>query len=749
MQQRKERMKLKDSRLKDKARELLSRMTVEEKLAQMVMKDCDDLFDGMVLNTGRAAERFGTVGCGALQFPKQPVEESTEKINQLHRFFKNTMRLPIPPFFIAEALHGLMIPNATIFPQSISLASTWNDALIGRVAEAIAEEASAAGVTQTLCPDLDLCRDPRWGRIEETFGEDAYLASRMGVAYVKNLQGGAEADCSHVAATLKHFTAHGTPEGGINLAPVQVGERAMQEYYLKPFRDVIREAAPISVMPAYSELDGVPCSSSKRLLTDILRNDLGFDGYTISDFGAMEMLVSFHHTAENEAEAGRQALHAGMDFEAPCACTYGEAFVQLVKEGRIPMEEVDQAVEHILIAKLKAHLFDSDKTSFHTENASGIVGCEKNKHLAYEAASEAIVLLENRNNLLPLKKDLRSIAVIGPNADMWQIGDYTIDRPCKTPLQAIKERAGENVDVRYSLGCGTYDLKIDCIEEAVGMAAASDVVILCLGGSSTIDYGIGWGQDSGKVKTCGEGFDVSSLDLPGNQQKLAEAVILTGVPVVVVHIDGRPASIPWIASHCSALLEMWYGGQEGADALADILFGSVNPSGRLPVSIPESVGQLPSYYNYKPSGRGCYHKPGSPENPGRDYVFANPKPLYPFGYGKSYTTFSYSNLTAAYNTEKSAVEVSVQVKNTGNVSGKEVVSVYLHDVVASVTRPVRELKDFKKIFLVPDETQTVHFRIPKSELAFLDEAYQWVVEPGKFQVFVAELSTEFFIPTEM
>lgn len=735
-----------NNKIQERVRAILSKMTLEEKLAQMAMRDCLDLFDDGVLNEERAKEAFGTAGIGALLFPRIPgmsAEQAACAVEQLHRFFQQTMHNYVPPFVIEEALHGVMFSEATVFPQSIAMASTWNEELIGQMADVIAAEAGALGVTQVLCPDLDLCREPRWGRIEETYGEDACLTSRLGTAYVQNLQKLENGECRGVGATLKHFAVHGTPEGGINLAPVQAGERLMQEYYLVPFRNVIRDAAPISVMPAYSELDGIPCSASRRLLTDILRGQFGFDGYTISDFGAIEMLLSFHHTAENRLEAGKQALRAGMDLEAPMRYCYDDALLQAVQSGAVPQEQIDQAVSRILTAKLRARLFE--KTQLPGEYARDTVGCAEHCKRAYQAAVESMVLLENRDATLPLRKTIRSIAVIGPNADTWQLGDYTSDRPCKTPLQAIRERAGKETKVCYAKGCGLYDADAEAIAEAAALARSCEVAVLCVGGSSTIDYGIGWGQDVGKAKTCGEGFDVSDLGLPGKQQQLAEAVIGTGTPTVVVHIDGRPASLPWIAEHCAALLEVWYGGQQSADALAAVLFGDENPSGRLPVSIPASVGQAPSYYNYKPSGRGYYHQPGAPDRPGRDYVFASTDPLYPFGYGLSYTSFAYSDLHAEYDDQQEQILVSVRVKNTGSVAGKEVVAVFIRDDVASVTRPVRELKDFRKIFLAPGEEQLVTLSIPRSELAFLDETYQWVVESGVFSIFIADKETKFVL----
>ncbi|NJD02270.1 MAG: hypothetical protein FIA99_06665 [Ruminiclostridium sp.] len=422
-----------------------------------------------------------------------------------------------------------------------------------------------------------------------------------------------------------------------------VGERQLRELYLPPFKAGIVEAGALCVMPAYSEFDGIPCSSSEILLNRILREEWDFKGYTISDYCAIDMLVYMHRTAESNEQAAKQSIEAGMDMEAPDIKAFGEGLKRLVQNGQLPEELIDRAVSRILRVKISLGLFENPYAD--AKKIKSTVNCEAHRKLALEAAHESIVLLKNRDNLLPLDKNIESIAVIGPNADVAQLGDYCSEKKeAVSLLQGILNRAAPKTRISYAKGCGIYELSKDGFDEAVKAAAGSKAAIIAVGGSSMIDYGMGWGQDRGKIKTCGEGFDVTDLGLPGVQQELAEAVVNTGTPTIVVLIDGRPSGIPWIAENASAIIEAWYAGEEGGNALADIIFGNVNPSGRLTVSFPKSVGQTPVYYNYKPSARGFYKKPGSPENPGRDYVFMDTKPLFEFGFGLSYTEFEYSDL---------------------------------------------------------------------------------------------------------
>lgn len=548
-----------------------------------------------------------------------------------------------------------------------------------------------------------------------------------------------------MVATPKHFAAHGSPEGGLNLSPVPVGPRQLRELYLPPFEAAIREAGALSIMPAYSEYDGIPCSASKHLLTDILRDEWGFEGYTFSDYGAIDMLVYMHRTAASLAEAGKQALNAGMDLEAPRAAGFGDNLLRLVESGEVSIDLINAAVSRILKVKFLLGLFEDPYVD--PDRAVEIVNNDSHRQLALETARESIVLLKNEGNLLPLDPNIKSIAVIGPNAAQAQLGDYVKwKETAVTPLQGIKRMVSPDTRVEYALGCEIASLSTDGFDEAVEIAKNSDVAIVVVGGASTGLGGVGWGDPNFEiVTTCGEGFDRAELDLPGVQQQLVEAVVATGTPTVVVLVSGRPYSISWIAENVPAIIEAWYPGEEGGTALAEIIFGEVNPSGKLPISFPRTVGQVPVFYNYKPSARGFYKSPGSPGNPGRDYVFTDPSPLYEFGYGLSYTSFEYSNLRIA--PEKVAVgesvEITVTVQNVGEREGKEVVQLYINDEVSSVTTPVKELKGFKKISLKPGEKKDVTFELSTNDLWIIDTDMKKVVEPGFFEVMVDKLRGRF------
>jgi len=608
------------------------------------------------------------------------------------------------------------------------------------MAAAAAKEARAVGAAQALGPDLDLARDPRWGRVEETYGEDPYLVSRIGVAYIKAMQGdGTAVDRDHLICTAKHFAAHGSPEAGVNLAPVAGGLRDLRSVYLPPFHAAVTEAGVLSVMPAYSDYDGVPAASSKLLLTRILREEWGFRGYVFADYGSVAMLHSFHKTAHTPEEAGVQALEAGMDLEAPGDYGFGDRLLKLVKNGEVSVDLIDRAAARVLRAKFLAGLFENPYADLAKVK---LINCPAHRKLAREVAQESIVLLKNKNDLLPLKRTIKSIAVIGPNADEAQCGDYSMPKDgLVTPLRGITDAVSKRTQVRYAQGCGMHERSQDGFAEAVEAAKHSEVAVIVIGGMSSVMAGVGWGHDKGSA-TCGEGFDRTNLGPPGVQQELVEAVQQTGTPTVVVMMHGRPYSIPWIAEHVPAILDAWYPGEEGGHALADVLFGRVNPSGKLPMTVPRSVGHVPAFYNYKASARGYYRKPGSPDNPGRDYVFSPPTPLFEFGYGLSYTTFKYSGLRVSPRriSPGGQATVSVDVRNEGKVTGKEVVQLYLNDVVSSVTTPVKTLRAFEKIELKPRESRTVKFVLGPDDLALVDEHLNWIVEPGVFEVMVGGLT---------
>lgn len=727
-----------------RARDLLGRMTLEEKVRQMsACRTCCFLKNGKV--SGQAVRKFFRgLSIGTMRDAELNPRESAEAMNAVQKYLVEQTRFGIPAIVHAECLHGHSSGRATIFPQAIGQGSTWNPGLIGRMAQAIAKEARAVGVTQALSPDLDLGRDPRWGRLEESYGEDPFHVSRMGVAYIRGMQGGGGTiDREHLVCTIKHFAAHGSPERGINTGPVSGGMRELRSLYLPPFKAAVMEAGALSVMPAYSEYDGIPASASKLLLTRILRDEWGFAGYVFSDYCAIEILKIFHKTAASPADAGRQALAAGLDLEAPFEYAYGDVLLQCVRRGEVPVELVDRAVMRILRVKFLAGLFENPYVD--ARRAERVVNCAAHRALAREVARESIVLLKNDGNLLPLKRSIRRIAVIGPNADKAQFGDYTFPNlDAVTPLQGVKGAVSKRTQVVHARGCHLHGLSRDNFAAAVEAARSSDAAIVIVGDTSHSLGGVGWGAE-GEAATCGEGFDNGELTLPGVQEELVRAVHATGTPTIAVLVNGRPYSIPWLAENVPAIVEAWYPGEQGSNALADILFGKVNPSGRLTVSVPRGVGHIPACYNHKPSSGGYYHKPGTPEKPGRDYVFSDPAPLFPFGHGLSYTTFKYSNLRVSpcRISADGKVNVSVTVRNTGRVAGKEVVQLYLTDVVSSVTTPVKALRRFEKIDLLPGRARTVSFTLNPEDLGLYDEEMCFVVEPGEFEVAVGCLKKRF------
>ena len=732
-----------DVRLHD----LVDRMTLEEKVRQMSMVKSLTLMENGRVSPKLARGLFKDIGIGELEDPRLHPRASAEAVNALQDLLVNHTRLGIPALMYGECLHGHFSQGATVFPQAIGLASTWDPALIRRVAACIAGEARAVGVSQGVGRVLDLARDPRWGRTEETYGEDPFLASRLGVAFVNGLQGGREAiDREHVAAMLKHFAAYGCSQGGLNLGVVSLGQRELRELHLAPFEAAVVEAGALSVMPAYHEIDGVPCSVSELLLRQILRDEWGFRGYTFSDYSAIRMLVDFHHTAGSLAEAGKLAVEAGMDMEGPRIEAFGDKLLDLVKRGEVSAALIDEAVSRILRVKFVLGLFENPYTD--PAKAAQTVNCLANRRLARKAAQESIVLLKNDGDLLPLDKSVRRIAVVGPNAAIAELGDYCFAKEdAVSPLAGIRSGVSRRTRVVYAQGCGIHELCTDGFAEAVAAAKGSAAAIVVVGEASLSSSGVGWiidGKDT-RPPTCGESYDRAELNLPGVQEDLVKAVVATGTPTVVVLVNGRPDSIPWIAENVPAVLEAWYPGEEGGNALADIIFGKVNPSGKLPISVPRTVGQVPVYHDHKPSARGHNHRPGSPGHPGMDYVFTDTKPLYAFGHGLSYTRFEYSRLSVAPAEVKPGgrVTVSVDVRNAGSRAGKEVVQLYVRDVLSSVTTPVRTLRGIRKIALRPRQVRTVKFVLTGDHLALLNRDMERVVEPGAFEVMVGGLNKTF------
>ena len=718
-----------------KVEQLLKTMTLEEKLCQMQMfYPSHNFLNGCKFSKEKADEILTENGIGCVYIPiNSDLDRSqlADFVSDLQTYLKESTRSKIPAIIVCESLHGVLFPSMTVYPQSIGLSCSWNEELVEKIAEQISLEAESVGITQVLAPDLDLVRDARWGRVEETYGEDPYLTGKLGACYTRGIR-----KREKIIATLKHFVAHGEPENGINLSPISIGERKLRELYLPVFEESLKEN-PLSVMPAYHEFDGKPCHASKKLLTELLRNELGFDGYTISDFSAIKMLYGFQHTATDAQDAGRQALLAGVDLEAANPFGFGSNLQSALESGKIDEADIDRAVKRILSVKEKIGLLDEDYRP-----SCVMVDMEEHKKLALEAAEESIVLLKN-NGILPLTDRVEKIAVIGPNGDVMRLGDYAPPANGATLFHALKDAF--DGEVKHCDGCSLlFDIE-GGIEEAVTIAQEADIVILALGGNDMMS-GVGWGDETQKNEvTCGEGFDSHDLRLPPAQMKLAESVLNVGKPVVLLLQDGRPCAIPDVYDRCDAIVQAWYAGQEGGIAMANIILGKVNPSGKLTMSIPKHVGQLPLFYNYKPSARGRFYQSfGSSEHPGRSYTLLDPWPYFEFGFGLSYTEFKYDNLRVDIS-ECTEITVSVDVKNIGKMSGKEIVQLYINDLVSSVTTPVKALKGFKKISVEPGETKTVVFKIGFNELYLIDDEMKKVVEEGCFEITIADLKTQFYL----
>ncbi len=740
----------------ERVKDLLSRMTIEEKIKQMLKVSLEELKqDEQGEITEESLEKlFKGESIGCLDPPRwnsitdKPIDvEGIAKFSEAaDKYLRTKTRLGIPAIQVdLGGIHGQLAYDATIFPQTIGQGSTWNIELIKEMAAVMAREAKLTGCDQFFAPLFDVARDPRYGRVEECFGEDPFHVAEMGKAFIIGMQGAPEITKERIPenkimSTAKHYVAYSTPVAGVNIAPVEVGPRDLRDLHLYPFEKAIKEANVYSVMPAYNEVNGIPVHADETLLRDILRKEYGFTGYVFADYGAVSMLQTRHHITENKAETAIVALKAGVDQEGS-NYAYSE-LIELAKQDKDIAALVDEAVTNMLTVKFKAGLFDQPYKA--SANISGMVNTEESRKLTREIAEESIILLKNENNLLPLNlSEIKSIAVIGPNADQVQYGDYSITKDNNTGvtiLEGIKKITRGKVTVNHAKGCGITDLNKSGFKEAMEAAEKSDVVILAIGGTSMSLAGTGWGElaDQGAYPTSGEGYDRSDLTPPGVQPDLIRAIYKTGKPVVLILIHGRPYSIKWEKENIPAILEAWYPGSEGGNAIARILFGEVNPSGRLSVSVPQSVGHIPVFYNYKPTGRGYYHKPGTIEKPGRDYVFSSTDPLFPFGFGLSYTQFEYSDLKFEKNelTEIDTIKLSVKVRNSGKMPGKEVIQVYVNDKISSVTTPVKVLKGFKKVNIDSNDVVTVNFSIPCKELGLWDKNMHYIVEPGEFNIMI-------------
>jgi beta-glucosidase len=674
-------------------------------------------------------------------FSKIGVHDAAVYRNAVQRYLVEKTRLGIPDMFAGELVHGFMSNGATSFPQALALASTFDPPLVKRVFAAAADEMASAGVEWAFTPVLDLARDPRWGRTEETYGEDPYLGSRIGVAAIEGMQGpNFLIDRHHVMAAAKHFAVHGAPEGGTNTAPGNYAERIVRESYLAAFQAAVVEAHAGSVMASYNEINGIPSHINDWLLDKVLRQEWGFRGFVTSDGGGLQMLVQVHHVAADFADAARQALAAGVDYDLSDGSVY-RTLLDQVKQGKVPQWQIDRAVSRILTAKFRLGLFENPYVD--PDNAERTTNSPEHRELAEKTAEKAVVLLKNEGNLLPLDlAKLKTIAVIGPNAADVHLGGYSREPAHGVSiLDGIRQRVGTAAKVVYAEGDRITEgqqgwmgwvqnavklpdaaSQLKRIQEAVDAARGADVVIVVVGENESTN------REAWSEAHLG---DRDSLDLIGYQDQLIQAIVETGKPTVVFLINGRPLSINYAAGHVPAILEGWYLGQEGGTAAAAVLFGDVNPGGKLPITFPRSVGQLPDYYNHKPSMN-------------RSYLFVGRKPLFPFGWGLSYTTFAFDNLRLepAEIGAAGQTTASVDVTNTGSREGDEVAQLYIHQRLASVTRPVMELRGFECLTLKPGEKKTVHFKIGPIELQMLNRDMHWVVEPGTFDIMVGPSSVQ-------
>jgi beta-glucosidase len=735
-----------------RVKDLLARMTLEEKAAQMTcvwlqkaekLLDEKGNFDFVKAKTAfRDGRGLGQIGRPSDAGGGKNAHDMSVLTNEIQKFFLENSRLGIPVVFHEECLHGEAAPDGTSFPQPIALGGTFNPELVEKLFTMTALEARLRGAHQALTPVVDVAREPRWGRVEETYGEDPYLVSRMGIAAVQGFQGQRNfRDKMHILACLKHFVAHAQPEGGQNCAPAEVSQRTLREVYLFPFKEVIQKAGCVSVMASYNEVDAVPSHANKWLLRDVLRKEWGFKGFVVSDYYAIWELgyrpdTHGHFVAKDKKESCALAVNAGVNIELPDPDCYLH-LAELVKKGVLKERQLDELVAPMLFWKFELGLFDAPYTD--PDEAGRVVGCAEHNKLALQAAHEAVTLLKNDGNLVPLnRKKIKTLAVIGPNANRSLLGGYSgVPKYSVTVLDGIKEKLGESVNVVYSEGCkitvgGSWnqdevvasDPEEDRkqIAEAVEVAKTADVVVLAIGGNE---------QTSREAWARNHMGDRTSLELVGLQNELVRQIVALGKPVVAFVFNGRPLSINYVAENVPAIYECFYLGQETGRAVADVLFGDVNPGGKLPISIPRSVGQIPIFYNHKPSAR-------------RGYLWDEATPLFPFGFGLSYTSFAIGapKLTKKRIKPNGSTQVVVEVTNTGKRAGAEVVQLYIRDLVSSVTRPVKELKGFQKVWLEPGESTTVTLEITPASLAFYDINMKYSVEPGDFEIMVGTSSRD-------
>jgi len=735
--------------------DLLRRMTLEEKVGQMNMP-C--VYENALGRTDEAKENgvraftLGThlpglgPGGGFFTLPNTILHRGTrqqvEFVNELQRLAVEQTRLGIPLLMTEEGTHGLMCSGATIFPEGPALGSTWNLDLVSRVYRATAREARAIGMHQIFTLVVEPTRDPRLGRNQEGYSEDPYLCARFAETIVRAVQGGDVSLPDRCVAGLCHYPGQSQPYSGLERGAMEISERQLRTIFLPPWEAGVRDAGALGVMATYPAIDGVPTHASAEILTGILRDELRFDGLVLSEGGGLSTLV-YEGVARDAKEAGQLALRAGVDVGISYEPGYMLDLVASVREGAVPEALVDRAVRRILRQKMRLGLFERHQADL--DHALETVHSTEHQRLALEAAREGIVLLKNEGSLLPLGRQIRSVAVIGPNADdpRNQLGDYTahtVLQDVVTVLDGVRA-AVPGARVTHVRGCDVTPSPLDEIQEAKRAASEADVAIVVVGENE-------WQARRGeeRVGTSGEGFDAATLELTGRQEDLVRAVVAAGTPTVVVLINGRPLATRWIAANAPAIVEAWIPGERGGEAVAEVLFGETNPSGRLAVSVPRHVGQLPVVYS-QPRSKDYWLKEGW----GIRYVDLDPTPLFSFGHGLSYTRFEYSNLRLSAKTipTDGTVDVSVDVRNSGGRDGTETVQLYVKDVVSSVTTPVLQLRGFRRVALAPGEKRTVTLALTPGDLSLYDRTLKRVVEPGEFEIMIGASSADIRLRTTL
>jgi beta-glucosidase len=742
--------------VEERVEDLLALMNLDEKLAQL---GC--LWSTAFVSTGtfdpktvaavmpHGMGQVTRIGASTGLHP----QESAAYMNDLQKVAIEQTRLGIPLLVHEESTGGFCHRDATVFPQGLGLAATWDTALVKQIADVIRQQMLAVGARLALAPVLDVARDPRWGRVEETYGEDPVFNGIMGTAYVQGIQ--SDNLTAGVAATGKHFLGYAMSEGGRNWGPVQLGPRELREVYAEPFSAVIRNGGIASIMNSYASVDGIPCAGSHAILTELLRDELGFDGAVVADYFSVAMLMEYHHVAGTKGEAARQALSAGLDMELPTVDCY-EDLQEEIEAGRLSQEVVDTAVRRVLSLKFKLGLFENPYVD--AENAGKIFQTPEQRQLARKAVAESVILLSN-DGILPLTPSVKRVAVIGPGADDQRLlqGDYhypahleivylapkdqnitgiTVPQaegryapgpyftPHITPLAGLRSALGDSVEISHAKGCDVFGDDQSGFAEAVQLANNADVVIVVAAGKSGLQRPV----------TVGEGNDATNLDLTGVQPELIDVLAKTGTPIVVVVLSGRIHTLPSVAARANALLQVYPPGEEGGNGLADILTGKVNPSGHLTVSMPRSVGQIPNSVGSRAGGDRAMFFDGYSDSP--------TSPLFPFGHGLSYTTFAYSDLTVQSQSSADPIEISLEVRNSGERAGAEVVQLYVRDMVASVARPEHILLGFARISLDAGQTRKITFTVHPSRLAFYDPQMRFVTEPGDFTFSVGASSAD-------